>query len=363
MADAQIAAADRVTQQAEEVIALGLRLLQGAGSLSRYPGDPNDPMTLVNRLEANAVGCAWLLDRWDELRTTLEGGGTWQLDDRIRAVRLLGHRPIDLVDDDRVLSVYVCCIAIDPVGPTELVAIADGMDATSKSQFLARVDQRRRSIPYPEDAGAARASLLELIAVEERRLEELLEAHLAREEASLAGSVIDSSLAGERVRRYQIACDRALLRVLNVLEKRRRQAEAAGDPQGPVATAEGANLPVVERDAPLRPRSTPRGSRRTNPTPRTRRGRNTASAMSTALNVPLPDHGDRAPARCGQGPGRRRPFVRDPRDECRRSGSGMARSAAIVHNRAAWGHGLERVTYWIAGARDQPDAPARVPGR
>ena len=231
MADAQIAASDRVTKQADDVLALGLRLLHSCLSISPYPGDTEDPMRLVNRLESCVIGCAWLLDRWDDLRRTLEDGGTWQRDDRIRAIRLLGHRPINLVDDDRVLLVYVYCIAMDPVQPSELTAIAESMDASSKAQFLMRVKERKLLIPYPEDATAARASLLELIAEEERRLEELMNTHRALEEAAMAGSVIDASLEGERVRRYQIACDRALIRVLNVLGKRRVQIEEAGDSQ------------------------------------------------------------------------------------------------------------------------------------
>ena len=35
--------------------------------------DPDDPVRLVNRLEATALGCAWLLDRWGELRDAAGG--------------------------------------------------------------------------------------------------------------------------------------------------------------------------------------------------------------------------------------------------------------------------------------------------
>src|SRR5690348_14876117 len=34
--------------------------------------DPNDPARIVIAMEARALGCAWLLDRWAELRGLLD---------------------------------------------------------------------------------------------------------------------------------------------------------------------------------------------------------------------------------------------------------------------------------------------------
>ena len=82
-AHARSAAVDRLTETADEVAALGRRLFwDPRGPTGSYPqfettigpiprvswsgkiDDPDDPARLLNRLEATALGCAWLLDRW-----------------------------------------------------------------------------------------------------------------------------------------------------------------------------------------------------------------------------------------------------------------------------------------------------------
>ena len=101
--------AGRVDDLADEVAALGRRLFWdprgpaffypqfeitlGAPARVSWSGlidDPDDPVRLVNRLESTAMGCAWLLDRWGELRDVLESGQRWRAPDRFKAIRLLG---------------------------------------------------------------------------------------------------------------------------------------------------------------------------------------------------------------------------------------------------------------------------------
>jgi hypothetical protein len=86
---------DEPARRAEEVAALGRRLFwDPRGPTALYPqfegpfgipspcrlswsgkaDDPDDPARLVIRLEATALGCAWMLDRWGELRELLESG-------------------------------------------------------------------------------------------------------------------------------------------------------------------------------------------------------------------------------------------------------------------------------------------------
>src|SRR5262249_58512303 len=76
--------------------------------------DPDDPTRLVNRLESTALGCAWMLDRWADLRGLLEDGGEWQPPDRLRAIRLLGRQPLDVWEDRRGMGIY---LAWAPLGP------------------------------------------------------------------------------------------------------------------------------------------------------------------------------------------------------------------------------------------------------
>ena len=80
--------ADAANRQADEVAVLARRLFwdpvgpicdyphrRGFGlvpqkgvSLSKTVDDPLNPARIVNRLEATAAGCRWLLDRWGDLR-------------------------------------------------------------------------------------------------------------------------------------------------------------------------------------------------------------------------------------------------------------------------------------------------------
>ncbi len=56
----------------------------------------NHPEAIVFRLESTAAGCQWLLDRWTELRGRLDQGAPWLWDEKVKALRLLGKRPLDL---------------------------------------------------------------------------------------------------------------------------------------------------------------------------------------------------------------------------------------------------------------------------
>ena len=132
-ADARSAGAGRADELADEVAALGRRLFWDPrgpaffypqfeitlGAPRASPGracidDPDDPVRLLNRLESTAMGCAWLLDRWGELRDVLEAGQKWRAPDRFKAIRLLGRQPLDMEEDARVMAIYLNCSAMEP---------------------------------------------------------------------------------------------------------------------------------------------------------------------------------------------------------------------------------------------------------
>jgi hypothetical protein len=72
-------------------------------SLLSWPLDPEHsrhPARLVAALEATAVGCDWLRERWAELGEILDAGRTWKPFDRVWAIRLLGRQPLDVVADE-----------------------------------------------------------------------------------------------------------------------------------------------------------------------------------------------------------------------------------------------------------------------
>jgi hypothetical protein len=246
-ADARSAGANRVDDLSDEVAALGRRLLwDPRGPTFFYPqfeitlgdpkrvswsgliDDPDDPVRLINRLESTALGCAWLLDRWGELRDVLEAGRNWEPRDRFKAIRLLGRQPLDIEDDARVLSIYAWCTAMDTSG---LIALKDLTNELHWNEQKRLADWITRRWAEPEDrpdAETAKAALLALVSEEEGRLEDALASHLQRHEASAGAALeFDASDEGERLRRYQATCDRALMRVLDALRKRRRDAEGA----------------------------------------------------------------------------------------------------------------------------------------
>jgi hypothetical protein len=124
---------EEALRQQEEALALGQQLLfDRRGPLPLYPhslyclpdrprvsssglrDDPDDPPRLLLRLEATAAGCRWLLDHWAELRALLDQGLTWQSPDKLKAIRLLGHQPLDAADSEIVATIFQACHVLDP---------------------------------------------------------------------------------------------------------------------------------------------------------------------------------------------------------------------------------------------------------
>ena len=246
--EARAAEADRFDELAEEVAILGRRLFwDSRGPTCQYPhfvasigprprvswsgeiDDPDDPMRLLGRLEATPLGCAWLLDRWGELRDLLEAGDPWQPPDRFKAIRLLGRQPLDIWEDARVMSIYLSCGAIEDSYPHIFRDVMTELDGVEQNRFVERLNARRMTERGPVGAEAGQAELLAMIAAEEARLEAALAVHLEHDEARGVLEFDDSDV-GERLRRYQASCDRTLLRVLETLRRRRREAEKSASP-------------------------------------------------------------------------------------------------------------------------------------
>jgi hypothetical protein len=246
-ADARSAGASRLDDLADEVAALGRRLFwDPRGPTFFYPqfeitlgdpkrvswsgqiDDPDDPVRLVNRLESSALGCAWLLDRWGELRDALEAGRNWEPRDRFKAIRLLGRQPLDIDDDGRVLSIYACCTAMDTTGSIALKDLTNELHWNEQKRLADWINRRWAEPEDRPDAETAKAALLSLVSEEETRLEDLLATLLEREQPFGPVTDFDASDEAERLRRYQATCDRALLRVLDALRKRRRDAGSSG---------------------------------------------------------------------------------------------------------------------------------------
>ncbi|MHB1560790.1 MAG: hypothetical protein ACYC61_25325, partial [Isosphaeraceae bacterium] len=200
---------------------------------------PVDPALVLGALETTALGCAWLLDRWGELGALLEDGLLWQPPDRFKAIRLLGRQPLEATDDDRVLAIYLACHAMEPES-ANLNPFADihiELQPGERLRFNERVVARTPPGQAPVDAQAGREVLLTLVAEQSERLEALLEAHLQREAAAEEARLgFEDTDDGERLRRYQLAAHRTLLRILEILRRRHREADRAASDRGQAAS-------------------------------------------------------------------------------------------------------------------------------
>ena len=237
-------AEERIAAIMDEVLALGRRLFwDPRGPVALYPqmiesdgmlrrrswngqiDDPDDPARLVNRLESTAAGCGWMLDRWAELREVLEAGLIWQAPDRFKAIRLLGKQPLDAATDWRVMRIYFASGAMNP---------AAGWASRTWPTRCSR-SRRRSSWSGSGSAGAGRAA-------GRLRGRQGGAARADRRGGGAAGGTagrapranganrrtrFDAGDAAERLRRYQASCDRGLLRVLEALRKRHRDADRA----------------------------------------------------------------------------------------------------------------------------------------
>jgi hypothetical protein len=194
--------------------------------ISDYSIDEDHPMRLVNRLQATGTGCQWLLDQWAVSRDLLERGVPWLAPDKLKAVRLLGRHPIDAIDCLDVARVYLAShVRLNQEGDPfqEIMNELAPDEALVYANFLR---QRRYEALAPKDAATARQMLLDLV---DRTTERLLQkADVFRELAELDAAYTadrlswDDTAEGERLRRYELTCNRTLLRMFELLLKVRR---------------------------------------------------------------------------------------------------------------------------------------------
>ncbi len=270
--------------EGEDVLTLGWRLFWSTrGPLSLYPhtqlgplpkpgvswsgdvDDLNNPGRLVFSLESTAKGCDWLLDRWAELRRLLEQGQPWRSPDKLKATRLLGRQPVDALYDPQVGVVFLACHQLDPSGGELFHEIWYELKDDQLYVAKKRLNARPLDWLQPQSDVEARQALFRIVAQAVERLETIAEAHRKRAEinAHLIADQLafDGSVEGERLRRYETSCGRALLRTLDAFDKRHRAAAGDDDDDdgiGPVVPASidecvPVSIVEVESDIPINP--------------------------------------------------------------------------------------------------------------
>jgi len=235
----------------------GKRLLPGSG-----PEWADDPSAFVAHLEETVEGTRWLLDRWVEMRCLIISDENWTFLDQFRFVRLLGKQPLAAIDDPELNEIFLAWETIEEKWGTRFWHQMQEMTPYEDPAFSAwRV--WREIVPRPDGHDAAVAVLRGVADREIARLEELLvdleeiEGDDALELAEIAS--FSASDGAERLRRFQTARTRELLRTIELLAKLRKaekpEKKASNEPKPAPAPA-----PATPR---RRPPSEPKSRRMT----------------------------------------------------------------------------------------------------
>ena len=274
-ARARTAADDLMRQKEDRAIELGRRLLHDpiCRTTPEVPNDPvnrakldawfaEDPSTLVAELCSFAEGVDWMIDRWDHLVGLLDREGFWHYDAKFQAVRMLGRRCEEVLDDPGTQEIFLAYNAAHP-SPWEIFheVIQAGMGAVGRPQYCHRIHALEDRVG--RSAEDAVRLLREVAASERARLAELKYRKLdarglaEREEAPFRAQFAGGPEAALRLR-YATAHERTLRAAVVELNKPvKRQAEEVPEPQpAPEPAAEPVVRPKVATDpAPAAPAS------------------------------------------------------------------------------------------------------------
>jgi hypothetical protein len=258
---------EKIMAAANQAESLGQRLFfDRRGPIAAYPNrefhhlqkrtssadvaeDPDNPARLVKALQSTGPGCRWLLDRWAELRARLEAGECWHSPEKLKAIRLLGQQPVEAALVRDVRDVFQATYVIDPHHSHAFYELRCDLDNEALKQQLKTLKGSAIQAERPADAAAARALLLALVDRETGRLRPLAEAHRLQEQptasAQLSPAAIDNSPEGERLKRYNLACERATHRIYASITKFRK--DFGIDESDPLDPADAAYAPVTGR--------------------------------------------------------------------------------------------------------------------
>ena len=195
--------------------------------VSNYNVYEDQPMRLVHRLQASGAGCQWLLSQWADLRGLLERGVPWLAPDKLKAVRLLGRHPIDALENTDVARVYLASFALVNQEGDPFQEILNDLSDDEVPTYKNHLKQRQYGALAPKDAAVARQTLLEIVDRTTERLQEKAEMfrHLAEIDAVSAADRLswDDTPEGERLRRYELTCERTWMRMFDLLLKTRQK--------------------------------------------------------------------------------------------------------------------------------------------
>ena len=209
----------------------------------------NNPAVIVRRLESFSEGVAWMINRWERLGGILAREGFWHYPEKYEAIRLMGLRPDDALNDEIVGKITLACRVLHPE-PWDVTADIQQAALGCEGRPIYAVRAQWLETLAPKSAEIALNQLWEIIEKEVIRLRALKEplaelAALDRRDAE-DRAMFDDSKEAALAMRYESARDRELRRSLTDLLKKRKGEEASAKRQEAEVVVE--TQPVIEKD-------------------------------------------------------------------------------------------------------------------
>jgi len=186
------------------------------------PHFDDEPAVFLAELEQTPEGCRLLLERWGQFRTMLDTNAPWTEPDHYRFIRLQGKHTIEAMNDPSLNIIFLALETLSKGYGKKLWIQFRDLKALS-GPVLGALLQWREIAPRPLDQAEAMGVLASIVVRNIRRLQAHLAEHEQRaldEAPELADSAaFDAGSSFERLRRYQSARGRELLRTLDILMK------------------------------------------------------------------------------------------------------------------------------------------------
>ena len=216
----------------------------------------DDPPVLRAQLFQSLKGVDWLLHQWSELYGLIDRTRYWHYNDKFRALRMMGKRPQDVLDDFEIAMIFGVCHEAHPEPWTlwnECHQARLGVEG--KPMWEKRVDCLKGfKIVHPEGAAGELKEIVarETLKLNARRAE--LEPIHARDRAEAADrAAFDGTPAGALVHRYEAACERTVQRSFAELMKARKQSGRDGGERAVAAPRPAPSSPKPPDVAPKPP--------------------------------------------------------------------------------------------------------------
>ena len=212
--------------------------------------DPDRPAAIVLSLQSTLPGCEWMIGEWARLKAVLDEGQAWVPSDKLKATRLLGKQPFDVIDERDVALVYMASFVLKPDRESWWWEIAMELSKKDTMRFRKCAAVRELDSLQPENASKAREVLLGIIERATARVTVKADAHRDRAQAmaALVPDILafDDSKEGEYLRRQELATGRGIARSLDTLYKHRRAPAGSNEDEGPDCVT---NEPAVSENA------------------------------------------------------------------------------------------------------------------